>query len=168
MRSNKVIENAHDNINRLIRKGNELIRPLQHELRLIMWNHCGVIKNEMLLKEGIEKVRDLKNNLANLDVRIDEHNCDDLILASDLRSSLLSAEATIISALKRNESRGAHQRSDFTETNINFEFNCIVAFDKEEKNLKVTKIPLKKPKDELRVLIAKASREIDLKNKLLE
>ena len=168
VRSNKVIENAHDNINRLIRKGNELIRPLQHELRLIMWNHCGVIKNEMLLKEGIEKVRDLKNNLANLDVRIDEHNCDDLILASDLRSSLLSAEATIISALKRNESRGAHQRSDFTETNINFEFNCIVAFDKEEKNLKVTKIPLKKPKDELRVLIAKASREIDLKNKLLE
>ena len=44
-----------------------------------------------------------------MDIRIDEHSSEDLALILDLQSSLISAEATILSALERNESRGAHQ-----------------------------------------------------------
>ncbi|MEP7359183.1 MAG: succinate dehydrogenase, partial [Anaerolineales bacterium] len=40
----------------------------------------------------------------------------DLPAALDLRAMLLTGEATIRSALERTESRGAHQRSDFTAT----------------------------------------------------
>ena len=168
LRSNKVVNNAHNNINRLIRKGNQLIRPLQHELRLIMWNHCGVIKNDKLLREGIDKVKNLKNQLIDVDVRIDQYNCEDLTLISDLRSSLCSAEATLISALERNESRGAHQRDDFAKTNINFDFNCLVQLNKENNDLEVTKIPLKKVKEHLKTLISFPNKEVDIKNKLLE
>ena len=67
-----------------------------------MWNHCGVIKNDKLLREGIDKVKNLKNQLIDVDVRIHQYNCEDLTLISDLRSSLCSAEATLISALERN------------------------------------------------------------------
>ena len=49
MRSNKTIAIAHEHINKFIKNGNELVRPLQNELRLIMWKYCGVIKNETLL-----------------------------------------------------------------------------------------------------------------------
>ena len=168
LRSNKVVNNAHNNINRLIRKGNLLIRPLQHELRLIMWNHCGVIKNDKLLREGIDKVKNLKNQLIDVDVRIDQYNCEDLTLISDLRSSLCSAEATLISALERNESRGAHQRDDFAKTNINFDFNCLVQLNKENNDLEVTKIPLKKVKEHLKTLISFPNKDVDIKNKLLE
>ncbi len=168
LRSNKVVNNAHNNINRLIRKGNQLIRPLQHELRLIMWNHCGVIKNDKLLREGIDKVKNLKNQLIDVDVRIDQYNCEDLTLISDLRSSLCSAEATLISALERNESRGAHQRDDFAKTNINFDFNCLVQLNKENNDLEVTKIPLKKVKEHLKTLISFPNKDVDIKNKLLE
>ena len=133
-----------------------------------MWNHCGVIKNDKLLREGIDKVKNLKNQLIDVDVRIDQYNCEDLTLISDLRSSLCSAEATLISALERNESRGAHQRDDFAKTNINFDFNCLVQLNKENNDLEVTKIPLKKVKEHLKTLISFPNKDVDIKNKLLE
>ena len=107
VRSIKVIKQAHENINKFIKNGSLLVRPLQHELRLIMWEYCGVIKSEELLLKGLKEINIIKNKLNDVDVRIDQYNCDDLALVFDLQSSLISAEATIISALARNESRGS-------------------------------------------------------------
>ena len=100
-------------VNKFIKNGNELVRPLQYELRQIMWENCGVIKSKDLLNNGLEKIRIIQTKLKDIDIRIDEHSCEDLALIFDLQSSLISAEATILSALERKESRGAHQRSDF-------------------------------------------------------
>ena len=168
LRSKQIIDIAHENINNFIKKGDELIRPLQHELRLIMWKYCGVIKNKILLEEGFKKIENLEFKLKDVDVRIDQHNCDDLALVFDLQSSLISAKATIISALERNESRGAHQRSDFPEVNPSCEFNCLVRMNKENSSLKISKVPLKKLRDELKIVISNATRDEDLTDKLLE
>ena len=35
-RSNKIISRCHENINKFIKNGNQLVRPLQHELSLIL------------------------------------------------------------------------------------------------------------------------------------
>ena len=51
-----------------------------------------------------------------MDVRPSAEGFSDLALALDLLGSIDSAEATIRSAIARKESRGAHQRSDFSET----------------------------------------------------
>ena len=56
LRSNEAIIIAHENINKFIKNGDELVRPLQNELRLIMWEYCGVIKNKKLLLEGLSKI----------------------------------------------------------------------------------------------------------------
>ena len=167
LRSNKAIIMAHENINKFIKNGNELVRPLQNELRLIMWKYCGVIKNETLLLEGLSKIEMIKNKLSDIDVRIDKYNCEDLALTFDLQSSLLSAKATIVSALQRNESRGAHQRSDFPMLEKSFQFNCLVSMD-ENNNLKVSKLPLKELSEEQKTIVANAKREEDISNKLLE
>ena len=167
LRSNKVIAIAHENINKFIKNGDQLVRPLQNELRLIMWKYCGVIKNEKLLLEGLSKIDSIKNKISNVDVRIDKYNCEDLAMIFDLQSSLLSAKATILSALQRNESRGAHQRSDFPMINSLCQFNCLVSMD-ENSNLKITKEPLKKLTEEQKIILANSKREEDIKNKLLE
>ena len=39
VRSNKIIYLAHENINKFIKNGNELVMPLQNELRLIIWKY---------------------------------------------------------------------------------------------------------------------------------
>ena len=46
-------------------------------------------------------------------MRVGSTGFSDLSLAFSLDASILTAEATIMSALKRKESRGSHQRSDF-------------------------------------------------------
>ena len=167
LRSKQIIALAHKNINKLIKNGDELVRPLQNDLRLIMWKYCGVIKNKTLLLEGLSKIESIKNKLSNIDVRIDKYNCEDLALIFDLQSSLLSAKATIVSALQRNESRGAHQRSDYPELDPSFQLNFLVSMD-ENNVLKVSKLPLKELKENLKKIIVNSKKEEDIKNKLLE
>jgi len=167
LRSNKVIAIAHENINKFIKNGNELVRPLQNELRLIMWKYCGVIKNKTLLLEGLSKIERIKTKFSDIDIRIDEYNCEDLALIFDLQSSLFSAEATIVSALQRNESRGAHQRSDFPILDPLYKFNCLVSMD-DNNNLKISNAPLKELNDEQKTIVINAKRDDDIRNKLLE
>jgi len=150
-----------------IKNGNELVRPLQNELRLIMWKYCGVIKNETLLLEGLSKIENIKIKLSDVDVRIDKYNCEDLALIFDLQSSLFSAKATIVSALQRNESRGAHQRSDFPLLDSLSQFNCVVSMD-DNNNLKISKVPIKELNKQQKIIVANAKREEDIRNKLLE
>tara|TARA_B100000579_G_scaffold63824_1_gene47185 strand:+ start:7569 stop:7826 length:258 start_codon:yes stop_codon:yes gene_type:complete len=85
-----------------------------------------------------------------------------------LQSSLISAEATILSALERIESRGTHQRSDFQETDSSCEFNCLIQMDLASQKLKVSKSPLKKLPKSLQNFVNGASSEVSFKNKLLE
>ena len=167
MRSNKAIAIARENINKFIKNGNELVRPLQNELRLIMWKYCGVIKNETLLLEGLSKIESIKTKLSDVDVRIDQYNCEDLALILDLQSSLISAKATIVSALQRKESRGAHQRSDFPLLDPLFKFNCVVSIE-DDNNLKISKVSLKELNKEQKKIVGNATREEDISNKLLE
>jgi len=167
-RSNKVIDLAHDNINKFIKHGDELVRPLQYELRQIMWENCGVIKSKDLLNKGLDKIKIIQTKLKDIDIRINEHSCEDLALIFDLQSSLISARATILSALMRNESRGAHQRSDFKKTDPTCDFNCLVHMDLNSKKLEVSKSSLKKLNKTLQNLVNDSSREVNFKNKLLE
>ena len=88
----------------------------------------------------------------------------------DLQSSLYSAEATILSALKRKESRGAHQRSDYPDLDESFQFNLSIELRKDSGELKVDTLPLKSLKQSLNNLLLDANTKlnINMKNKLLE
>ena len=166
--SEQVIEKAHENINKFIHEGDELVIPLQNKLRGVMWKYCGVIRNENLLKEGLKEINIIKSKLKDINVEISEQNCEDLILIFDLQSSLISAEATIISALERNESRGAHQRSDFRETNESFNFNCKVEFDLKNENLIVSRSPKKNLNNNLLKLVKGKKQIQDMRKRLIE
>ena len=168
MRSKEKIKEAHENINKFLKKGDELAKPLQEELRTIMWSHCGVIKNKELLINGLKKIKEIKKKLLNIDVNINEYSCQDIICAFDLESSLIAAEATIISALQREESRGAHQRNDYPQTNNSGNFNIFVKLEKNDNSLSTTKIPTKNLNSELRELIENQTRDDSITNKLLE
>ena len=158
-RSKKVIENAHENLNSYIKNGSEVARPLQRSLRNIMWEYGGVVKSEKKLKKGLSEIANLKEASKDLDVRPDSEGYQDLMLAFDLQASLISSEATLLSALNREESRGAHQREDFEDIDKKFNVNMKVEFDSNE-NLLLTKEDTPSLKKELKSLIAK-TKEID-------
>ena len=158
-RSKKVIENAHENLNSYIKNGSEVARPLQRSLRNIMWEYGGVVKSEKKLNKGLSEIANLKEASKDLDVRPDSEGYQDLMLAFDLQASLISSEATLLSALNREESRGAHQREDFEDMDKKFNVNMKVEFDNNE-NLLLSKEDTPSLKKEHKSLIAK-TKEID-------
>ena len=167
IRSKKIIEKAHENLNSSIKNGSEVARPLQRALRNIMWEHGGVVKNEEKLKEGLKKIEDLKEASKNLDVRPDSEGYQDLMLAFDLEASIVSSEATLLSALNRRESRGAHQREDFPEIAKEENVNIRIELDKDE-SINLYKESIPSLNKELEELINKTKEISSFEGMLLE
>ena len=69
---------------------------------------------------------------------------------------------------EREESRGAHQRNDFTEINSSKNFNVSIKLNNKDNTLTNTKLPLKKMRKELSELVVDKKQEESLKDKLLE
>ena len=124
-----------------------------------MWEYGGVVKNEQKLNKGLSEIENLKEAAKDLDVRPDSEGYQDLMLAFDLQASLVSSEATLLSSLSREESRGAHQRDDFKEISNDFNVNMKVNFDNDE-NIILSKDNVPKLQKELKDLISK-TKEID-------
>ena len=165
-RSREVIKAANDKISSFIKPGSEVARPLQRELRNIMWEHCGVVRSEEKLESGLRKISALRESVVNLDVRPDSEGFEDLALAFDLEASLLSAEATVLGAIERKESRGSHQRSDFPDVSSEYDCTFRVSLDSSQKPV-ATRHDLLPLSDELRECIER-TKEIDIDGKLLE
>ena len=112
LRSRSTITQAFDELDAVIRDGDEVVRVAQRELRNAMWEHLGVVRDEEGIDAGIDRLRDLQGNLPNLDVQPDSQGYQDLSAALDLRGSVVTALATALAARERRETRGAHQRRD--------------------------------------------------------
>ena len=132
-----------------------------------MWEYGGVVKSEERLNKGLSELEDLKVASQDLDVRPDSEGYQDLMLAFDLEASIVSSEATLISALNRKESRGAHQREDFKNLDNNENVNVRVELEKEN-NLKLTKDKIPTLKKDLKNLIDKTKEIKDFEGMLLE
>ncbi|MEL6442251.1 MAG: FAD-dependent oxidoreductase [Cyanobacteria bacterium J06621_8] len=167
LRSPQAIQEAHEKIDSLIKPGNEVARPLQRHLRNIMWEHCGVVRDQEKMKAGLAKIADLKQTVKDLDVRLDSEGCEDLMLAFDLEASIMSAEATIISALERQESRGAHQRGDFPETSKAEQVNYRISWS-ENQQLKISTHKIEPLSQELQGIVEGTSEISSFEGKLIE
>jgi len=99
-------------------KGSENIVQLGNDLRTTMQQHCGVFRFPELLKEGVKKIHDIAERSERLQIS-DNSNVFNTarIDALELKNLIEVAKATIESAHAREESRGAHCRSDFEDRN---------------------------------------------------
>ena len=167
IRSKKVINEAHENLNSWIKNGSEVARPLQRSLRNIMWEYGGVVKNKEKLEKGLSEIEGLKESSKNLDVRPDSEGYQDLMLAFDLEASIASSEATLKSALNREESRGAHQRDDFKDLSENGNVNIRVELDN-NKEIKLSKKEIPQLEKKLKNLINKTVEIDNFEGMLLE
>ena len=165
-RSKEVVDSALSNIEEKKRNGDNLVIYLQNELRDIMWTHCGVIKDQSNLKNGLRKVQNLKNQSLNVDVSTNGNNFNDLINIFDLESSLVTAEATIRSSISRLETRGAHVRKDYPNLDKNFKYNFRIYLKNNE--LQVTKTKVIDPSNELSTCINETKEISNFEGKLIE
>ena len=115
LRDRGTVRDADEALSSFIRPGRQFARPLQRALRDAMWETCGVVREQAGLRRGLERIAKLGELAREVDVRPTSEGFADLAHALDLRASVVSAEATLLGALARQESRGAHQRRDFPQ-----------------------------------------------------
>ena len=92
----------------------------RNEIQELMRQNAGIIREEKKLQNGLKRILELKNEFYSKDniskeFKIDGGNSEDIFLTWEVKSSLVVCEAIIRGALMRQESRGAHFRSDFPE-----------------------------------------------------
>ena len=87
----------------------------RNEIQELMKYNAGIIREETKLQNGLKRILELKSEFYSKDNILEEFKIDDenVALTMEVKSSLVICEAIIRSALMRQESRGAHYRSDF-------------------------------------------------------
>ncbi|MTD44589.1 FAD-dependent oxidoreductase [Conexibacter sp. W3-3-2] len=110
-------------------RGNEFARPLQRAVRDLLWERCGVVRDEAGLDAGLRELDGIEEAAADVQVSPDLAGYDDLAHLLDLRALILSARSTMALARERRESRGAHQRADHPDTDPGQQHNLTWTLD---------------------------------------
>jgi succinate dehydrogenase / fumarate reductase flavoprotein subunit len=102
----------------LSRNGPEKHADLRAEMRECMFLNVGIFREKEAMEKGLAKIKELKERCKNITVQNKgkEYNLD-LTRAMEFVGMLDIAEAIVVGAIKREESRGAHSRLDFKVRN---------------------------------------------------
>jgi succinate dehydrogenase / fumarate reductase, flavoprotein subunit len=98
--------------------GSEKVPALREAMQQTMTQKCSVFRNRINLQEALEEICQLKQRFLNVGLANKDliFNCE-LQDAFELSGMLKIAETIVFCALQREESRGAHFRSDFPQRN---------------------------------------------------
>jgi succinate dehydrogenase / fumarate reductase flavoprotein subunit len=91
----------------------EPLDAVRRDLKRVMEQHCGVFRTEEVMREGVEMLRGLRERMPGVRLRDQSKVFNTArIEAMELENLVDIAMATMLSALTRQESRGAHSRID--------------------------------------------------------
>ena len=99
------------------------IPALKKKLKDIMWDYVGIFRDEKSLKTAQEKLEELRKEFPRSYKCINREEYE-------FRNMLQVSELIATSALMRKESRGAHYRTDFPQTNEECVHSIITKEDK--------------------------------------
>src|SRR5699024_10297524 len=159
-RSADAVDAARIELERLLAAdGEENVRGLQRAIRNMMTDHAGVVRSEEGLNAGLRQLDDIEGRMENLGIHPDIAGFQDLAHAYELKSSALSARATLEAALERRETRGAHNRSDYPETDPSLQVNLVWSPDTGVTREEIPPVPQE---------ISELIRDVSVEGKLVE
>ncbi|HSE09638.1 MAG TPA: fumarate reductase (quinol) flavoprotein subunit [Nocardioidaceae bacterium] len=111
---------AADEVRRLERDllgkepGEERVAAIRDEMQAAMEESAGIYRNGPSMTKGVDTLAELQQRMDNVGVADTNRSFNtELVAALELRNTLDIAQCILQSGLQRQESRGAHQRTDF-------------------------------------------------------
>ena len=95
----------------------EYAQNVANDIRAAMQFHAGVFRTQKSMDEGVEEIAKLRKRVENIGLKDKSKIFNTArIEALEVENLIESAEATIVSAAARHESRGAHTVDDYGDT----------------------------------------------------
>ncbi len=121
-----MVEEVYNRIKSLIKPGEIKPSEIKKNIQKIMWEKVSIIRNEKDLNKALKELYEIKNNLKNMNVADKTQYNKDLVTALEVINMTEIAILTVKSAILRRESRGAHFREDFPESNDNWKKSIVL------------------------------------------
>jgi fumarate reductase flavoprotein subunit len=116
-----VTAQANDEVRRLERlldtpPGDDGVAPIRSEMQHTMEDVAGIYRNGPAMAAGADRLRELQERATRVGIWDTSRTFNtELVAALELANMLDVAECMLASGLRREESRGAHQRTDFPD-----------------------------------------------------
>lgn len=133
IKSNDDMVNAEaSRIEGLIKKGSIKPQEFKNNIKKLMWEKVAIVREEKTLNEALKELKEMQKDLVNLDVKDTKQYNTELVTALEVINMVEICILTVKSAILRRESRGAHFRSDFPETNDEWKKSIVMNKEKIE------------------------------------
>jgi succinate dehydrogenase / fumarate reductase flavoprotein subunit len=94
--------------------GTELVEHIAQDLKTTMTNNCGIFRDEARLQQAMSEIKALQARFMNArTMDKSSHFNTDVLATLEADHMLTFSEVIVAGALVRQESRGAHSRTDF-------------------------------------------------------
>ncbi len=124
-------------------RGTEQIAVIREEMQSTMEDSAGIFRSGDSLSKGVDQLAQLQQRLQRVQL-YDESRAfnTELVAALELANMLDVAETILQSALQREESRGAHQRTDFTARDDTRFLNHALAYRESDGATRIERSPV--------------------------
>lgn len=96
--------------------GTELVEDVAQDLKTTMTNNCGIFRDEARLQQAMQEIKALQTRFKNARTMDKSSRFNtDLLATLETDHMLTFSEVIVAGALARQESRGAHSRTDFPQ-----------------------------------------------------
>jgi succinate dehydrogenase / fumarate reductase, flavoprotein subunit len=95
----------------------EYAQDVANDIRATMQKHAGVFRTQASMDEGVAKIADIAERVGHIALKDKSKVFNTArIEALEVENLIESAQATMVSAAARKESRGAHTVNDYADT----------------------------------------------------
>ena len=143
-----VMQQVEDEVRRIDQmrtpdSGSERIADIREEMQATMEDSAGIFRSGESLSKGVDQLAELQQRLEHVQLHDGTKVFNtELVAALELANMLDIAETILQSALQREESRGAHQRTDFSARDDTRFLNHALAYRDADGAVRIERSPV--------------------------
>ena len=130
--NDEMVEKEASRIEGLIKNGSIKPQEFKNRIKNLMWEKVAIVRDEKTLNEALKELQEMQKELDDLNVSDKKQYNADLVTALEVINMVEICILTVKSAILRRESRGAHFRSDFSESLDSWKKSIVISKNKIE------------------------------------